>query len=480
MVADFLRESVLPSHQSGELAGETEPFVALNTRKYEIRRERDSWFSLGDGLYIIPCEGLPLVYEVSAAERRVHLLINSMGELLNRPDLEQFIRSGLRQAQPLAAAPDAAPQRASRDDDASPCTLASEGAFGLMLSLTTNCNLQCSYCYIRGGASQVYMPWSLAEQSIDYAITECMNRDLKRISLSFHGQGEPSLSWRTLCRATNYFSQQCRDHGLHGTISLTTNGLINDRQIRFLAANRVQTAISMDSHTESLNALRPMRSGKKLLPCLLRTLRKCESLDLDYSVRGTITPLNVQDMPAFVGFLSKFTHCKEVQFEPLAAKGRASTVSLDDRFYDDYIAAFCAARREGIRNRVNVVHAAAQLEHTRSSFCHAAGKDISFCVSATGTVSSCYEHMDDTPDNRFAYGKYQDGAFCIRPDRRASLRNAVQLKTQCDGCYLSTTCAGDCYADKDQNGRRCYVNRGIARSEMFLLSLGNIIGSESQ
>jgi hypothetical protein len=54
------------------------------------------------------------------------------------------------------------------------------------------------------------------------------------------------------------------------------------------------------------------------------------------------------------------------------------------------------------------------------------------------------------------------------------------LKTQCDGCYLSTTCAGDCYADKDQNGRRCYVNRGIARSEMFLLSLGNIIGSESQ
>lgn len=441
----------------------------------EIGSGTDRWFSVGDGYFIIPCNDLTLVYHVSSTASHVHLLANPLEELLSLPNLTFVLRSQLPNAQEIGLTH----AKASHDNGKS-CPPKPGNAFHLMLSLTTNCNLECTYCYIRGGTNQVYMPWNLAQSAIDYAVAQCVTQGLQNISLAFHGEGEPTLNWNVLSRAVDRFQTKCREHDLQGTVSLTTNGLISTHQIQFLQDNKIHTTISMDSHTNSLNLLRPMRNGRSLLPNLLRTLRKCELQHLDFSIRSTVTPLNVKEMKEFVLFLEGFKHCMAVQFEPLAAKGRACEVQLDDAFYETFVEHFFDARTVGICVGLEVVHASSQLSKKRKTFCHAVGKDMNFCVSADGIVSSCYEHLDSSAANKFFYGRYEDGSFEIIRDASIRLECAGGIKSECKTCYLASTCAGDCYADKDKYGRRCYINRQIAKRELLFLCLGNIIVSESK
>ncbi len=454
-----------------------DPIFTNNIRKYEIRDERYSWFSLGNGLFVIPYKGLVFIYLVTATESSVHLVTNSLEDIFSRKEVEQFIRRNLPDRNDSSQRECLKSQVSKQTDNSASNNFVTHNIFRLMLSLTTDCNLCCSYCYIRGGAKHFYMPWDLVKNSIDYAIKGGVNNGLKTISLNFHGQGEPTLSWDILCRAVDYHQEQCRKHELDYDISLSTNGLINSQQIRFFKEHNIDTLFSMDTHKKELNFLRPMRNGDELLPHLIETLEKCESIGLDFSIRGTITPVNVRDMKDFVNFLSSFKHCKQVHFEPVAKKGRAYLSKLDDIFYEDYIANFCEARVQGLRQGIDVMHASSQLCSRRKTFCGARAADMNFCVSATGTISSCYEHMDDNEGNSFFYGRYTDGIFCINYDKINELIKAGELKNKCIDCFLSTTCAGGCCADKDE--RRCYVNREIAKNELFLISLAKIVSCES-
>ena len=75
---------------------------------------------------------------------------------------------------------------------------------GVTLFLTSDCNLRCVYCYSSGGSTKHYLSFKAARAAIDFIIDNALKLDRDNIFVGFHGGGEPTLAWDTLCKIVEY------------------------------------------------------------------------------------------------------------------------------------------------------------------------------------------------------------------------------------------------------------------------------------
>lgn len=136
----------------------------------------------------------------------------------------------------------------------------------LEISLTTACNLACSYCHQREHFSRV-MGWETLKSWIDRLLASGANE----CTLSLSG-GEPLLEWPLVQRAVEYArASPLKGKGL--TISLTTNGLaLDERKVRFLVGHDVEIQVSLDGIGEAHDLRAPGTSD--VLNRLLVRLRR--------------------------------------------------------------------------------------------------------------------------------------------------------------------------------------------------------------
>jgi radical SAM protein with 4Fe4S-binding SPASM domain len=316
------------------------------------------------------------------------------------------------------------------------------------------------------------MSWEIAKNAIDYSIKQCKQHEIEHIQLSFHGQGEPTLSWVVFCKAVDYFSCECSLKGLKGTINLTTNGTFSGDKVEYLKSHDVQLTISMDCCSANLDKLRPTITGKSTLKLLENTLYNLESHQLSFGIRGTVTELNVSEMSDLVNFLSKYKMCESIHFQPLILSGRAKNEKLEKSFYDRYVENFEDAKSLGIRKGLNVVCSGSEVNDRPDTFCSAIGRNLNFCISAEGLISSCFEQLDFNDDVPFIYGKLTTDSVDIIRDKYIHLKKNFKLREMCYRCFLLPTCRGDCPSRRSySDDLTCYLNRKIAKTNLFVMSL---------
>jgi uncharacterized protein len=263
---------------------------------------------------------------------------------------------------------------------------------------------------------------------------------------------------------------------------VVTNGILKNNQISFFAEHDISVSLSMDSATHSMEQQRPMRNGGSSLEHVMRSIRTFEEKSVNYSIRSTVTPLNVSEMCHFVGFLKAQTQCNYLHFEPVFKVGRARDRNIDDvGIMASFIKNFHQARDEGIRQGINVTYSTCRLDGLRSSFCGAYGANLNFCVSTEGLVSSCFEVLDesDARADIFIYGKYngttQKFEFNEKCLERILNLNVNKMK-RCRDCYVKFNCGGDCIAKASLQGmahltddrplERCVANRATNKDEL--------------
>lgn len=118
----------------------------------------------------------------------------------------------------------------------------------LILQITQNCNLRCSYCPYSSndGTDRLHstkkMTWDLAKQSIDYYKSNSV--DTEKAVLNFYG-GEPLLEFDLIIKCVNYFKTIFV--GKKVEFRITTNGtLIDDSKAKYLEVNNFKVTISLD------------------------------------------------------------------------------------------------------------------------------------------------------------------------------------------------------------------------------------------
>ena len=326
----------------------------------------------------------------------------------------------------------------------------------MVMNVTNQCNLACTYCYEYGedklvdtanGKQPKFMSVETAKQSVDFMFREAGPN--KVVHMTLFG-GETLMNMPVLRVAIPYARQRATEVGKQVQFNLTTNAtLLKPDVIDFLIANDVAVTISIDGPQDLQDKFRVFHNGAGsydvAMPKIRELLRRHTAKPIGARVTLTSQTLDVQRI---FRHLTEEVGFREVGFAPVTTSpGRQYTI--EDGGFDKMLGQFRALAEEFLEHAVeNRHHAFANVKdtleeiHKGASKAYPCGAGLGLMGVATdGQVALCHRFAG-SPDH--ALGTVGDG---IDRARQAEFldRHHVEHKTDCRTCWARPLCAGGCY-----------------------------------
>lgn len=324
----------------------------------------------------------------------------------------------------------------------------------LVVNVTNQCNLSCTYCYEYGedkivdtenGAQPKFMSEETARESVDLLLRQSG----PAAHMTFFG-GETLMNFSVLRNTIAYARARAAAVGKDIDFSLTTNAtLLRPEIIEYLADERVGVTISIDGPKDVQDKFRVFKNGagsyEIAMPKIKALLARHRSRPI--GARVTLTRDTI-DVDRIYRHLHDEVGFWEVGFAPAtAAEGRGHAIAgqgfdhLLSQFRalaQDYLEAALAGRHHGFSN----VRETLQELHQGHAKAFPCGAGIGLLgVSTDGDVALCHRFAG-SETHRF--GNVRDGVSWS--GQQAFLDNHhINHKTDCQSCWARPICAGGCY-----------------------------------
>lgn len=347
----------------------------------------------------------------------------------------------------------------------------------VVLFLTNQCNLRCTYCYASSGEHKPQqMQWDLAKDAIDFVMNEVIKNHSSSMSLGFHGGGEPTLNWNVLTKATEYAHSLARKNKIQLHVTGAFNGYWPKEVLQYVIKNFTEISLSFDGIAPVQNLQRPAINNKDSFSVVTETLRALDEAQFSYGIRMTVTNDSVHDLAKNISFMCENFKPQNIQVEPAFYVGRAkrnkSTINDLNTFIDQFIRGF----KEAEKHHVTFFYSGARIDSLIQRFCLAACRAL--VVTPDGDITTCFEiYSKEHPlSQHFIVGNYKgDGAFFIDNEKlHHHFSRTIERIPHCEACFCKWHCAGDCEVktySEEKNGdllhaERCFVNQELTK---FLL-----------
>jgi uncharacterized protein len=324
----------------------------------------------------------------------------------------------------------------------------------MVLNVTNQCNLSCTYCYEYGedkivdtehGRQPKFMSEDTARRSVDFLL-----RESGRVAhITFFG-GETLLNFPVLVKTVDYARRRAAELGKALDFSLTTNAtLLKPEIIEFIADNGIGVTISLDGPKEVQDKFRVFNNGAGsydvIAPRIRDLLKRHHSRPV--GARVTLTAGNL-DVARIYRHLTEEVGFWEVGFAPVTtAASRGHAISEDG--YDRMLGQFRDLAHEfkdaAVSNRhhgfSNVKETLAEL-HKGVSKAYPCGAGLGLLGVATdGDVALCHRFAGS---DAHRIGTVHSGID--RQAQRAFLeKHHLANKTDCGVCWARPLCSGGCY-----------------------------------
>ena len=324
----------------------------------------------------------------------------------------------------------------------------------MVLNVTNQCNLSCTYCYEYGedkivqtdnGRQPKWMSEETARASVDFLLRESGSV----AHITFFG-GETLLNFKVLKSAVAYATEQAAAQGKTIDFSLTTNAtLLKPEVIEFLAEHNFGVTISIDGPAELQNRFRVFHNGAGsyalIEPKIKALLARHRTRPIGARVTLTRETLQVRRIYEHLAHEIGFW---EVGFAPVtSAPGRPH--AFGDEGFDDVLGQFRDlagdyrdAALQGRHHGFSNVRETLEEIHRGASKAWPCGAGFGLLgVSTAGDVNLCHRFAG-SDDHRL--GSVRDG---IDRERQRAFLDAhhVANKTDCATCWARPLCAGGCY-----------------------------------
>ncbi|CAN5385176.1 thioether cross-link-forming SCIFF peptide maturase [soil metagenome] len=324
----------------------------------------------------------------------------------------------------------------------------------LVLNITNQCNLACTYCY-EFGADKIatpqgktkYMTLDTAKASVDFLLKEAAGR--KGVHITFFG-GETLMNFNLLREVVGYATEKGDAQGCKVGFSLTTNAtLLTDEIIAFLSDNAIGVTVSMDGPPDLQNKRRVYKSGKGSYEVSEPRLRKLIAGHKTRAITARVTLTDgVTDVIRIFRHLKEDLGFHEVGFAPVTDAGKRDysldedgMVSVLDQFHelaDEWLEYALRGKMHGFSNVSETI--GELIQGTNKS--HPCGAGIGLLgVSPSGDLSPCHRFTDaDT----HSLGTIETGIDHEKRDDFLS-KGHVGAKYECQTCWARPLCAGGCH-----------------------------------
>lgn len=326
----------------------------------------------------------------------------------------------------------------------------------MVLNVTNQCNLSCTYCYEYGedkivdtenGRQPKFMSEQTARESVDFMLREAGDNPIAH--LTFFG-GETLLNLRVLKSTIAYAQKRAAEAGKQVDFSLTTNAtLLQPDVIEFLADNRVGVTISIDGPKDVQDQFRVFSNGAGsydlVIPKIRELLRRHRSRPV--GARVTLTT-NQVDIRKIFRHLTEEVGFWEVGFAPvttspnrdyaISGEGFDSMLRQFQALAQEFLEAALEGRHHGfsnVKDTLEEIH-----KGVSKPFPCGAGLGL-VGVSTDGDVALCH---------RFAGSDaHKLGTVRTGIDRLVQIgflnKHHIADKTDCSKCWARPLCAGGCY-----------------------------------
>jgi uncharacterized protein len=324
----------------------------------------------------------------------------------------------------------------------------------VVLNVTNQCNLACTYCYEYGedkivdtenGKQSKFMAESTALESVDFLLKES-----GRVAhLTFFG-GETLLNFPVLKSTIAYARRKAAEAGKEIDFSLTTNAtLLRPEIIEFLAENRVGVTISIDGPREMQDKFRVFHNGAGsydvVAPKIRELLRVHRSRPI--GARVTLTS-DTLDITRIYRHLTEELGFWEVGFAPVTTSANQQ-YAIGERGFDRMLDQFRALASEFLEHvAVNKHHGFSNVKdtleeiHKGVSKAYPCGAGLGLLgVSTDGDVALCHRFAGS---DAHKFGTVRDG---IDRDQQTAFlqQHHIADKTDCSQCWARPLCSGGCY-----------------------------------
>jgi len=324
----------------------------------------------------------------------------------------------------------------------------------IVLNVTNQCNLSCSYCYEFGEdkiatpeGKKKFMDWETASASVDYLFKESGER--ASVHITFFG-GETLMNFPLMKQVVAYARQRAEDQGRKVEFSLTTNAtLLSSSIIEFLTEHGIGVTVSMDGTREMQDKFRIFSNGKGsydiIRPKVQELIAKHRSRPVGARVTMTSGAMDVrkiyQHLKHELGF-------HEVAFAPVTT-APDRLYSIGDSGMDRVLAQFNELADEYLEHALrgehhgfsNVSDTLAELHQgvNKSLPCGAGLGMVG--VGPSGDIAPCHRFVDS---DEHVLGNITTG---IDPEKRAEflVRGNIDTKYDCHTCWARPLCAGGCH-----------------------------------
>jgi uncharacterized protein len=324
-------------------------------------------------------------------------------------------------------------------------------------TVSTDCNLDCSYCYYRESLYGSRARHRMTEVVLGALIPQCMEyvSDVGVASFGWQG-GEPTLAGLDFFRRAVELQRRSAQPGTVIQNALQTNGvLIDDDWARFLSECRFLIGVSLDGPQSIHDSHRKDRGGKGSFTRVMRGIEALRRRDVEFNILCVLTSASVSEARQLMSFFRSegYSH---VQFIPAMdfqamQPGRAASYLITPEEYGGFL---CEAFDEWYMDGSPSLSVSIFDNYLQSylglpnQVCiYADTCDSGITVEYNGDVYPCdfYVH----PDWRLGNALEEPLAGILsRPERAAFVAQKQPLPQACERCRWLASCKGGCVRNR--------------------------------
>lgn len=321
------------------------------------------------------------------------------------------------------------------------------------ICLTYNCQLRCTYC---GYSSQENNTTSLTLTDIEaFTIHIIKNIKIKKmlyniqdkLKVFFTGGGEPTYDWLVFKSVIEMIEHKCIENNIEYSFDLTTNGLLSNDKIKYIAGHFDSVMVSFDGtpNVHDNNRINTRNSnGHKIVVNTISKLTQCTKKPY-VTVRTTIWQYDFNKMTEMADYIhSFFRNVDEWSLLPIIPVGRAEArikTSADKLETYDYFKSYMALKNYISENKLDIQLSTPMFPlHLCEIFC---GSLFVKCpwLMPDGSIVTCIE----SKNMKTIVGNISDAVVNIKNSYSDKIMQKYREKyIGCKNCFAFRLCKGGC------------------------------------